>query len=215
MSRWAHGPAVSSAEVSARVASTDAPRAVAADKYRAPPPALLCAHGSAVDCGWRALRRLAAASALAYGARAALSVGVLAARGRLTRGALGAAVTSGDAARLAAFMGAMVGLQAGVHCALRRLRGVDDKLNAAVAGAVGGAAMLLDAPGRHHLVALLVLVRAADACVRAAAERGAAAGGPVQRSLPRLEHAQATLFGMCVDARGRCAAADDVPLVTA
>ncbi|KAA0159176.1 hypothetical protein FNF27_00435 [Cafeteria roenbergensis] len=65
----------------------------------------------------------------------------------------------------------MVGGAAGTRCLLVWLRGRDDRLNAAVAGAVAGAASLLDSPARRRGVALYLLVRSLYALVHALMRR--------------------------------------------
>jgi hypothetical protein len=138
--------------------------------------------------------RLVRVAGLAFLAKSALAVLLLIARGRCTRGRLLGAFTDGDSARLAAFASAMVALHATAARGLRAVRGTDDRLNAALSGAVGGLALALDAPSRRHAIALLLFVRAADAVVRAPA---------LHARLPALRSAPAMLFGMCAMGGGR------------
>ncbi len=47
------------------------------------------------------------------------------------------------------FLGVLVGGNSALRCLIARVRGVDDKKGAAVAGGLAGLALLIDSPSRH------------------------------------------------------------------
>lgn len=83
------------------------------------------------------------------------------------------------------FLAALIGGSTGMRCLLIWLRGRDDRVNAAIAGAVGGLASLLDAPARRQGVALYLLVRSVYALLHALMRR---------RFIVRAPHMATTLF---------------------
>ncbi len=128
----------------------------------------ICKHQG--PCATNALWLAARAGLGGFAAKALLEAAVALLRKR-SLAAAGQALSSRDTARFALFLSAMVGGAAGTRCLLVWLRGRDDRLNAAVAGAVAGAASLLDSPARRRGVALYLLVRSLYALVHALMRR--------------------------------------------
>jgi len=128
----------------------------------------ICKHklGCPQNALWLALR----AGAGGYAAKATLEAAVTLLRKRSLTAAMGALARK-DTARFALFLAAMVGGSAGTRCLLIYLRGRDDRLNAAISGAVGGLASLLDSPQRRQGVALYLLVRSCYALLHALMRR--------------------------------------------
>lgn len=128
----------------------------------------ICKHQG--PCATNALWLAARAGLGGFAAKALLEAAVALLRKR-SLAAAGQALSSRDTARFALFLSAMVGGAAGTRCLLVWLRGRDDRLNAAIAGAVAGAASLLDSPARRRGVALYLLVRSLYALVHALMRR--------------------------------------------
>jgi hypothetical protein len=97
------------------------------------------------------------------------------------------AVFAKDNARFAMFLGLFCGSFRGINALLALARGVDDAVNAAIAGGVAGLAMLVDDKERRAGLSLLLLVRACDVVVRRLAR---------EKVIPTSQYAVSLLFGV-------------------
>jgi hypothetical protein len=101
---------------------------------------------------------------------------------------LWAALSSSDSIQFSVFLGLFNGLFRGSNAALALIRGVNDQLNALVAGAIAGLASVADHKDRRAGLALVLIVRATDLFVRRLVRRG---------HLPFYKHSTSLLFGLC------------------
>jgi hypothetical protein len=97
------------------------------------------------------------------------------------------AVFAKDNATFALFLGLFCGSFRGLNALLALARGVDDAVNAAIAGGVAGLAMLVDDKERRAGLSLLLLVRALDVAVRRLAR---------ENVIPTSKYAVSVLFGI-------------------
>jgi hypothetical protein len=139
---------------------------------------------------------------LGYSAKTALALLMLsmgkggrlrkAADGKATAASFGTrlwdALASPDSIRFSAFLGLYNGLFRGANAAMTLMRGVNDQMNALVAGAIAGLASAVDNQERRAGLALVLIVRATDLFVRRLVRRG---------HLPFWKHSTSLLFGIC------------------
>jgi hypothetical protein len=96
----------------------------------------------------------------AYGLKAVISLLFTLLKRRFTLKALGSALLSSDSLRFGAFLGSLCGLVRAIRCLLARYRGVDDKWNAAISGALSSVSIALDSPQRQWAIASYMACRA-------------------------------------------------------
>jgi hypothetical protein len=145
-----------------------------------------CERSSKRACCTFAVTGALRAFAAAYGIRAGLSILMTLLKGRLSFRTAYSTLVAADPVRLGAVVGLLSGLARSVRCALSRLRGKDDKLNAALAGFAGGLSAVLDNPSRRTDLALYLLCRGLYAIVHTALRL---------KVLPRVPGALMILFG--------------------
>lgn len=92
-----------------------------------------------------------------------------------------------DTLRFSLFYGTWSGIFRSVNLFLYQRRKVDDQLNAFIAGAVAGLALLIDDVERRRGIAIWIAVRAASVAVKALAR---------EEKIPYWKHAESALFGL-------------------
>ena len=161
-------PSTVPSDAAAAAAAAEAGSGAASVDYSPLPPR---SHGSAAACPachrarpvlcWRAAAAAAAKVFVsAYGVKAGIAVLFALIKGRVSLATIARALTSLDTLRFAAFLGGLCGAVRGARCGLARARGVDDKWNAAAAGALSGLTIVLDDAGRRWSVATYMACRA-------------------------------------------------------
>ncbi|KAF0687199.1 Aste57867_21055 [Aphanomyces stellatus] len=103
-------------------------------------------------------------------------------------------LSQGDTVRFGAFVGLLVGSFHATEVVLKYVRGSDDPLNKAIAGAVSGLSLFLDAPSRRPVISLYIFVRMLDIYLRHASESHAFVRD-IEAYLP-MQYATEILFGL-------------------